>query len=221
MELNFTPVFESWRFLLGGLGVTILLAASVSVLSFILGGLLAFARLYGPRWLSVIVTFYIDSMRAIPVLVVLVWVYFALPMLTGVNLSPFWSALFSLSLHLAAYVAEVLRAGIQSIRPGQVQAGLAMGMSQMQLLRHVLLPQALVRMLPAFGSLLSLAVKDTAIATVIAVPELMRRADSIAGQYYVPVEVFTTVMVLFFIIIFPLTRGTDWLYRRISFLGRS
>lgn len=221
MELNFTPVLESWRFLLSGLGTTVLLALLVSLCSFLLGGLLAILRLYGPKWLSHIIVFYIDTMRAIPVLVILVWVYFAMPILTGINLPPFLSAFLSLSLHLAAYVAEVFRAGITSIRPGQVRAGMALGMSQWQLLRHVLLPQAVVRMLPAFGSLLSLAVKDTAIATVIAVPELMRRAEAVAGQHYVPVEVFSTVMVLFFIIIFPLTRGTDWLYRRISFLGRS
>jgi polar amino acid transport system permease protein len=76
-------------------------------------------------------------------------------------------------------------------------------------------------MLPAFGSLLSLAVKYTAIATVIAVPELMRRADAVAGQTYAPVEVFTTVMILYFLVIFPLTRGIDMIYRRVSFLGRS
>ena len=106
-------------------------------------------------------------MRAIPVLVVLVWVYFALPIATGLNLPPFWSALLSLSAHLAAYVAEVVRAGIQSVRPGQVRAGMALGMTGAQILRKIVMPQAVVRMLPAFGSLLSLAVKDTAIATVI------------------------------------------------------
>ncbi|MBV2142984.1 amino acid ABC transporter permease [Falsochrobactrum sp. TDYN1] len=221
MEFNFSAIFESWRFLLDGLMVTLLLAAGVSILSFLLGLLLAFARLYGPTWLSKITVFYIDSMRAIPVLVVLVWVYFALPIATGINLPPFWSALFSLSLHLAAYVAEVVRAGIQSVRPGQVRAGLALGMSQSQVMRKIVLPQAFVRMLPSFGSLLSLAVKDTAIATVIAVPELMRRAEAIAGQKYAPVEAFTAVMILYFIVIFPLTRGVDMLYRRISFLGRS
>lgn len=221
MEFNFSAIFDSWQFLLSGLVVTLLLAASVSVLSFFLGLLLTAARLYGPNWLSRITIFYIDTMRAIPVLVVLVWVYFALPIATGINLPPFWSALFSLSLHLAAYVAEVMRAGIQSVRPGQVRAGLALGMSQAQVLRKIVLPQAFVRMLPSFGSLLSLAVKDTAIATVIAVPELMRRAEAIAGQKYAPVEAYTTVMILYFIIIFPLTRGVDMLYRRISFLGRS
>lgn len=221
MEFNFSIILDSWQFLLEGLVVTILLAAGVSVLSLLLGLLLAFARLYGPNWLSKITVFYIDSMRAIPVLVVLVWVYFALPMVAGINLPPFWSALFSLSLHLGAYVAEVVRAGIQSVRPGQVRAGLALGMSQSQVMRKIVLPQAFVRMLPSFGSLLSLAVKDTAIASVIAVPELMRRAEAIAGQKYAPVEAYTVVMVLFFIIIFPLTRGVDMLYRRISFLGRS
>lgn len=221
MEFNFSVILDSWQFLLEGLVVTILLAAGVSVLSFLFGLLLAFARLYGPAWLKKITVFYIDSMRAIPVLVVLVWVYFALPIATGINLPPFWSALFSLSLHLGAYVAEVVRAGIQSVRPGQVRAGLALGMSQSQVMRKIVLPQAFVRMLPSFGSLLSLAVKDTAIASVIAVPELMRRAEAIAGQKYAPVEAYTVVMILFFLIIFPLTRGVDMLYRRISFLGRS
>lgn len=221
MELNLSAVLDSWRFLLSGLGVTLLLAAGVTVLSMVAGTLLALGRLYGPRWLSAIIIFYIDSMRAIPVLVVLVWVYFALPIATGLNLPPFWSALLSLSAHLAAYVAEVVRAGIQSVRPGQVRAGMALGMSRGQILRKIVMPQAVVRMLPAFGSLLSLAVKDTAIATVIAVPELMRRADAVAGQTYAPVEVFTTVMILYFLVIFPLTRGIDMIYRRISFLGRS
>lgn len=221
MEFNFAPVLDSWRFLLGGLGVTLQLALGVAVLSFSLGTIVALARRYGPRWLSMILVFYIDSMRAIPVLVVLVWMYFALPIATGWNMPPFWSALIALSIHLAAYVAEVVRAGIESVRLGQVRAGLALGMSGAQVVRKIVLPQAIIRMMPAFGSLLSLAVKDTAIATVIAVPELMRRADAVAGQTYAPVEVFTTVMILYFIIIFPLTRIVDVVYKRVAFLGRS
>jgi len=221
MEFNFDPILESWRFLLGGLGVTLQLAAGVAVSAFVVGTLVALARRYGPAWLRIILVFYIDSMRAIPVLVVLVWIYFALPLATGWNLPPFWSALFALSIHLAAYVAEVVRAGIESVRPGQVRAGLALGMSGAQVVRKIILPQAFVRMMPAFGSLLSLAVKDTAISAVIAVPELMRRADSVAGQSYAPVEVFTTVMIVYFLVIFPLTRAVDMVYKRVAFLGRS
>ena len=221
MEFNFDPVLQSWRFLLDGLRVTLILSGGVALCSFIFGTLVGLARRYGPEWLRVILVFYIDSMRAIPVLVVLVWVYFALPAITGWNLPPFWSALFALSFHLAAYVAEVIRAGIESVRPGQVRAGLALGMSGPQIVRMIVLPQAIVRMMPAFGSLLSLAIKDTAIAAVIAVPELMRRADAVAGQSYAPVEVFSTVMIIYFLIIFPVTRAVDMVYNLIAFLGRS
>lgn len=221
MEFNFVPVLESWRFLADGLLVTIQLSLSVAACSLFFGTLVALLRRYGPGWLRVILVFYIDSMRAIPVLVVLVWFYFALPIITGINLPPFLSALVALSFNLTAYVAEVVRAGIESVRLGQMRAGMALGMSTAQIVRKIILPQAFVRMMPALGNVLTLTVKDTAIATVIAVPELMRRADAIAGQSYTPVEVFSIVMVLYFLIIFPITRGVDLLYKRISFLGRS
>ncbi len=117
-------------------------------------------------------------MRAVPVLVVLVWMYFALPLVTGVALPPFWAALVALSLHVAAYVAEIVRAGVTSIRPGQTRAALALGMSRAQAVREIVLPQAIVRMLPAFGSVISITIKDTAIATVIAVPEYMNRSQT-------------------------------------------
>ena len=120
---------------------------------------IALLRLYGPRWLRPLLVFYIDSMRAIPVLVVLVWIYFALPLLAGVNFAPFWAALVALTLHIAAYAAEVVRAGIESVRPGQMRAGLALGMSRAQALRKIILPQAIVRMLPAFGSVLTVAIR--------------------------------------------------------------
>jgi polar amino acid transport system permease protein len=221
LDLDFGPVFDAWKFLLGGVGVTLLLAASSAGCSFVTGGLVAMGRLYGPRWLRPVLVFYIDTMRAIPVLVVLVWMYFAFPLVAGINVPPFMSALIALTLHLAAYVAEIVRAGVEGVRPGQTRAGLALGMSRAQVVRTVVLPQAMVRMLPAFGSVLSVTIKDTAIAAVIAVPELMRRSDSVAANTYHPVEVFTTAMAIYFILIFPVTSGVDLLYRRLAPLGRS
>ena len=149
------------------------------------------------------------------------WIYFAFPILVGVTFPPFWAALVALTLHIAAYSSEIVRAGIESIRPGQTRAGLAIGMSRAQILRKIVLPQAIIRMLPAFGSVLTMAIKDTAIATVIAVPELMHRAETVAGQSYRPVEVFTFVMVLYFLLLFPVTRVVDRLYQRLAHLGRS
>ncbi|MFT3718164.1 amino acid ABC transporter permease [Pseudorhodoferax sp.] len=221
MDFDFSPIADNWRFFAGGLGITVLLSVVSAVTSIAAGLLIALARMYGPGWARKLLVFYIDSMRAVPVLVVLVWIYFALPLLTGIAFPPFWAALVALTLHIAAYAAEVFRAGIESVRPGQTRAALALGMSRAQILRKVVLPQATVRMLPAFGSILTIAIKDTAIATVIAVPELMHRAETIAGQSYRPVEVYTAVMVAFFCILFPVTRAVDRLYQRVAHLGRS
>jgi len=221
VDFDFSPLLESWQYLLGGLGITLLLSALTALASFVLGIALGLGRVYGPGWLRVPIVFYIDTQRAIPVLVVLVWFYFAVPILTGINFHPFWAALMALTLHIAAYVAEIVRAGIESIRPGQVRAALALGMSRAQIVRKVVLPQALVRMLPAFGSILSITIKDTAIATVIAVPELMKRAETLAGQSYRPIEIFSVVAVIYFIILFPGTRLIDALYKRVAHLGRS
>jgi len=94
-------------------------------------------------------------------------------------------------------------------------------MSRAQILCRVVMPQATVRMLPAFGSLLSITIKDTAIASVIAVPELMRQSETVAGQSFQPIEVYTFAMVVYFVILFPVTRGVDRIYRRVAHLGRS
>jgi polar amino acid transport system permease protein len=221
MDFDFSPLVDSWQYLLGGLGITLLLSALTAAASLVLGTALGLARVYGPAWMRVPIVFYIDTQRAIPVLVVLVWFYFAVPILFGINFHPFWAALIALTLHISAYVAEIVRAGVESIRPGQVRAALALGMSRAQIVRKVVLPQAMVRMLPAFGSILSITIKDTAIATVIAVPELMKRAETLAGQSYRPIEIFSVVAIIYFIILFPGTRVIDALYKRVAHLGRS
>jgi len=221
MELDFSPVLESRRFLLDGLELTLALSLLTVTLSLALGGVIGLARVYGPRWLRAPLVFYIDSMRAVPVLVVLVWTYFALPLLTGVTLPPFWAALVALSVHIAAYVAEIVRAGLASVRPGQMRAALALGMSRGQAVREIILPQALVRMLPAFGSIISITIKDTAIATVIAVPEYMNHSQTLAGESFRPIEVFMVAAAVYFLILFPTTRAVDMIYARLAHLGRS
>lgn len=221
MDIDISPILDSWRFLLSGLEITLLLSLLTVLCSLLLGTAVGLARCYGPAWLRIPLVFYIDSMRAVPVLVVLVWTYFALPIVTGLSLPPFWAALVALSLHIAAYVAEIVRAGVSSIRPGQTRAALALGMSRAQLIREIILPQAIVRMLPAFGSILSITIKDTAIATVIAVPEYMNHSQTLAGESFRPIEVFVLAALVYFIILFPITRGVDMLYRRVAHLGRS
>lgn len=221
MDFDFSPLYMSRQFLWDGLTTTLALSGLTVLFSLMAGLAVGLARVYGPSWLKPILVFYIDSMRAVPVLVVLVWVYFALPITTGATFPPFSAAVLALSVHIAAYVAEIVRAGIESVRPGQIRAGLALGMSQAEIVREIVLPQALIRMLPAFGSILSITIKDTAIASVIAVPEFMKRAETVAGQSFRPIEVFTAAMLVYFLILFPVTRLVDMAYRRVAHLGRS
>src|SRR6267142_894875 len=208
MAFDLSVITDHWRFLAYGIGVTVALAAASGAASLALGFVVALARLFGPRWAKHAVVLYIDSMRALPIL-------------TGLTMRPFAAALIGLTVHLAAYAAEIYRAGIESVRPGQTRASLALGMSRAQILRRIVLPQALVRMLPAFGSLLSITIKDTAIASVIAVPELMRQSETLAGQSFQPIEVYSFAMLVYFLILFPVTRVVDRLYRHLAHLGRS
>jgi polar amino acid transport system permease protein len=221
MDFDFSVITSHLRFLGSGIVTTLVLSIASGVTSLAAGFLVALLRLYGPRWLRPIVILYIDSMRAVPVLVVLVWMFFALPILTGLTMPPFFAALLGLTVHLAAYAAEIVRAGVESVRPGQMRAAMALGMSRAQAVRRIVMPQALVRMLPAFGSLLSVTIKDTAIASVIAVTELMRQSETLAGQSFQPIEVFSFAMLVYFVMLFPVTRGVDVFYRRVAHLGRS
>jgi polar amino acid transport system permease protein len=221
MQFDYGVIADHARFLGNGVLATLALSALSGITSLAAGLAVALLRLYGPGWLRPLVVLYVDSMRAVPVLVVLVWTFLALPIVTGLALPPFFSALLGLTVHLAAYAAEIFRAGIESVRPGQARAALALGMSRAQAVRRILLPQAVVRMLPSFGSLLSVTIKDTAIASVIAVPELMRQSETVAGQSFQPIEVYTFAMLVYFLLLFPVTRGVDAFYRRVAHLGRS
>ena len=214
-------ITDHWRFLLGGVLTTLGLSVLSILLGVVLGGPIGIARTYGSRAIDAVLSLYVDTMRAIPLLVILVWIFFALPLLAGTSLTPFLAGVLGLGLHLAAFVSEVVRAGLGSIRTGQRRAAQALGMSGLEALRFVLLPQALIRMLPAFGSLFVVTIKDSAIASVIAVPELMRQSQVIVGQTYRPVEVFTAALVAYFVLCWPVARGVDRIYRRLARFGAS
>jgi polar amino acid transport system permease protein len=211
----------NWPFMLKALGVTLAVSLGSMLLGLLLGIIVAIGRTYGGRLADIVLGFYVDTMRSIPVLVILVWGYFALPLLTGRSLSPFIAAILALGLHLAAYVAETVRAGLTSVRPGQMRAGLALGMSRWQAIRQIILPQALVRMLPPLGSLLVIAVKDSAISSVIAVPELIRQTQVLVSNTYLSFQLYTFTMIVFFLICYPIARGVDHVYRPLAHLGSS
>jgi polar amino acid transport system permease protein len=219
--MDFSAVIANWEYLAGGLFTTVQLAVLTIVGSTALGIAVGLARAYGPKLLTIPLAFYVDSMRAIPVLAVLLWIFFGMPILVGINLPTFTVATIALIIHVGAYMSEVVRGGVLSVRPGQMRAALALGMTRSQAVRKVIIPQAAIRMLPPYGSVLTIAIKDTAITTVIAVSDFMHRSEIISSQSLRPFEVFTVAAVVYFLILFPVTRITDAIYRRISYRGRS
>src|SRR5688572_14617993 len=216
MSFDLTPLTANWRFLASGLLTTLLVSALSILLGAAIGLVVGAGRAYGGRWLNRILGFYVDTVRAVPVLVFLVWTYFAFPLFAGVRLTPTTAGVLALGFHLGAYVGEVIRAGLLSVRAGQMRAALALGMTRLQAIRTIVLPQALIRMLPPIGSLTVIAIKDSAIASVIAVPELMRQSQTLVGNTFRPFEIYTAVMIVYFLILYPVARGTDRLYRRLQ-----
>ena len=221
MSFNLAPIIDSWPFLLKAVGVTLLISILSLTLGFVIGVVVASLRTYGGKFLDLTLGFYVDTMRAIPLLVILVWVYFAFPLLTGHTLNVIAAAIAALGIHLGAYTSETIRAGLTSVRRTQMSAALALGMSQFQAIRTIILPQAVIRMLPALGSLFVFAIKDSAIASVIAVPELLRQTQVVAGNTYRPFELYTAAMLVYFLLCFPVARGVDMIYRRVAHLGSS
>jgi polar amino acid transport system permease protein len=221
VSLDFSPILQYWPFLLNGLGITLVVSGASVLCGLAIGLIVGIWRAYGGAVARGVLAFYIDSVRAIPILVLIIWTYFALPLVIGLSIQPIDAGILALSFHLGAYAAEVVRAGLLSVRPGQMRAAMALGMSRLQAIRVIVLPQALVRMLPPTGSLIVIAIKDSAIASVIAVPELMRQSQLLAGVTYRPFEIFTTAMVLYFLVLYPIARGTDRIYRKLAHLGAS
>jgi polar amino acid transport system permease protein len=221
MLFDFTFLPGSWRFLLGGVLVTLWLSLASIGVGLVVGLAVGILRTYGGRAVDAVLSLYVDTMRSIPLLVILVWVFFAMPLVTGRSLTPLAAGIIGLGLHLGAFVAEVVRSGPASVRPGQMRAALALGMSLSQAIRVVILPQALIRMMPALGSLLVITIKDSAIASVLAAPELLYKCQVVIGKTYRPVETYTIALVVYFVLSWPVARGVDYLYRRVAHLGAS
>jgi polar amino acid transport system permease protein len=219
--ISLAPLLRNWRFLASALGISLLLSALAMLLGLLVGTAVGLARTYGGRRLGVGLGFYVDTFRAVPLLVILVWTFFAFPLVVGYSLEPLWAGVIGLGLHSGAYIAEVIRAGLTSVRRGQMRAALALGMTRGQAIRTVVLPQAAIRMLPPLGSQLVLVIKDSAIAAVIAVPELMRQSQVLASQTFRPFEIYTATMIVYFLLTYPVARGVDRVFQRLAPLGAS
>ena len=213
---NFAAVAGHWQALaIGALGTLRLFAVCV-VAGLGLGLIIAVARRSRRRALRWAAVGFIEFFRNTPVLVQILWFYFALPIVAGAEISPFVAAALGISLNSAAYSAEIYRGGIQSIEPGQWEAGRAIGMSGLQVMTRVVLPQALRRVLPALTNRGIEILKMTTLASAVAYAELISQGKLIASLDFNPLEVYTIIAALFFVFLYPIVQGTYALERRLA-----
>ncbi|MFO7595782.1 MAG: amino acid ABC transporter permease [Desulfocurvibacter africanus] len=202
---------------LGGLSFSILMSFIAISVSFFIGLIAGLARTSRNRIFSLPATLYIECVRGTPLIMVIFWIYFFLPAFTGSYLNVFWSATIALTVFTGAYLAEIVRGGIQNIPPGQVEAAYSTGLSYSQTMRKIVLPQALKQMIPAIVGQFIAIFKDTSLAYVIGVLELTFVAQGINNRLMVyPFEIYTTVAVLYFLCCYSMSIVAGRLERRLS-----
>ena len=189
-------------FLMGALETGKLTAFAFS-LAVIVGLGLAFMRISQSAWLRIPATVYVQLFRSTPALVQLVWIYYALPIFTGLRFDNFTSVGIGLGLHTSAYYCEVIRAGILAVDRGQTDAAKAVGMGTSQTMRRIILPQAVRFMVPPFMNETANLIKLTTLGSVLAVYELLHASNNLITNTYRPLEVYTAVAVVFALIIYP------------------
>jgi His/Glu/Gln/Arg/opine family amino acid ABC transporter permease subunit len=199
-SVRLNVVTDNWLFLVSGVNATLGVTAAALALGVVLGLPLGMARLSARRYLFAPAVGYIEVFRNTPALVQLIWIYNCLPILTGINLSAVASCTVALGLNAAAYIAEIFRAGIQSIDRGQVDAARSLGMSYLQAMRKVVLPQAFRRMIPAFVNETVSLLKYSSLVSVLGVADLTYQAQALSTTTYRPIEVFTFVAFLYFVL---------------------
>ena len=214
MNFDWSVVVDHRAALFAATGTTILLTVATMAIAVPFGILVAAARLYAWTPVRAVATGYVELFRNLPLILVVYWAFYVLPIATGLGLSPFATGLAALALNVTAYNAETFRAGIGSIRRGQMEAAMALGMSRVQALRRVVLPQALRRILPVLASTWVSLFKDTSLVSVIAVTELAYVAMQVRAQTFRVLEMLTAMAAIYWLLGYPQAKLVDWIQRR-------
>jgi polar amino acid transport system permease protein len=218
---DFTPVLANADLLLAGLVNTLKVTGIALACGLVLGLALALLRLSRHRLASWPAGFIIEVFRTTPPLVQLFWFFFALPLIVGLEMTPFMAAVVTFSIQSAAFFAEVFRAGIVSIERGQWDGARAIGMSGGQALRRIILPQAVKRMIPAFMERAIELMKTTTLVATISYADLLFAANEIAQKTFRPLETFTVVALVYFVVIFAFSLLARQVERRLAVSGES
>ena len=199
-DFDTTVIFENVHFLLEGMQLTLVLTVVAILGGLLLGTLLALARLSPFRVVSFCAGSYVNFFRSMPLILVIFWFYFMVPHIVGRPVGGFYSVLVAFVMFEAAYYCEIMRAGIQSVRKGQIYAGQALGLTYAQNMRYVVLPQAFRNMVPILMTQAIILFQDTSLVYVVGVKDFLVSADLVANRENRILEMFTTVALVYFVI---------------------
>ncbi|MFO7881665.1 MAG: amino acid ABC transporter permease [Kosmotogaceae bacterium] len=204
-------VVKHWFVLVEGLGVTLQMTLLAVIMGFVIGIFLALIRVYGPKPFSIIVMVFIEIIRGTPLLVQLFILYFGIPPY-GINLTPFTAAIIGFTINSAAYQAEYLRGSIQSIENNQMTAARSIGMTRLQSIKNIILPQALRKVIPSWTNEFIYLLKYTSLAYIVGAPELMTQAKFIASRNFQFFNVYLIVAVMYLAVVLLFT----WFFGKIE-----
>ena len=206
---HYAPLF--WR----GVGVTLAYTAGTIFLGLVIGLFVGLGRLSRSWIVNFPLIAFIETFRCTPLLVQIVWCYYALPVLVGLQIPATVAAMATLSCYTGAFYAEIFRGGIVSIERGQWDAARALGLRPWAMMRRVILPQAVRRMIPPFVNQSITQLKNTSLVSTIAVPDLLYNGQLVTSDTYRPLEVYTVVALIYFALLFPSTMLAQWYERRL------
>lgn len=214
-QWDFFTVWQNYDLFLYGMWITVAYTFGSIFFGVIIGFMTCAARLSNWRSLQAIARIYQEIFRCSPLLVQLLWFYYAFPLLVGGSIDNRVAAMLTLSLYVGSFYAEIFRGGIVSIDKGQREAAAAIGMSPWQSMVRIILPQALKRMLPSFINQSIIQFKNSSLVSVISVADLAYMAAVVNGQTYRPLESYTVMAALYIALLLPLTQIADWVERRL------
>ena len=213
---NFSVIWAYTDYWYKAAGVTLAYALGTIAGGLIIGVVCGMATLYRRVWTVLPIHIYVEAFRCTPLLVQIVWFYFALPIILNVQMPAWLAAGLGLTLYMGSFSTEIVRGGIISIDRGQWQAARALGMTYGELMRHIILPQAIRRMVPPIVNQSVTQLKNTSLLYVVAVPDLMYTGSIVVADTFRPLEVYTSVAAMYFIMLYPLTRWAKRLEARID-----
>jgi len=203
---------EHMNILLDGLLTTLQISACALLVSIPIGILLGLCRISSIRPISLVAVSYVEFVRGVPLLVLLFWIYFGLGKFMGMG--PFLSGVVGLGLFSAAFIAEIVRAGIQAVPRGQMEAARSSGMTYVQAMRYIILPQAFRKVVPPMASQFITLIKDSSLVSVISVVDLTLIAKNVVATSFRPMEVWTFVAIMYFCVTFFLSQLINLIERR-------